>query len=105
MVELGASHMEGYVLTNCAYILPYHVLHLFHCDTQNKFLINWLNLIQIHDQMNILKKLFCFFILAREPTAFPGHQPELDPPQLKRQYNSLLTTSRAAFGDPKPTQK
>lgn len=53
MVELGASHMEGYVLTNCAYILPYHVLYLFYCDTQNKFLINWLNLIQIHDQMNI----------------------------------------------------
>lgn len=42
---------------------------------------------------------------AREPTAFPGHQPELDPPQLKKQYNSLLTTSRAAFGDPKQTQK
>ena len=55
-MELGASHMEGYVLTNCAYILPYHVLHLFHCHTQNKFLINLLNLIQIHDQMNILKK-------------------------------------------------
>ena len=55
--------------------------------------------------MNFFKKLFCFCILAREPTAFPGHQPELDPPQLKRQYNSLLTTSRAAFGDPKPTQK
>ncbi|KAJ7382033.1 hypothetical protein OS493_037622 [Desmophyllum pertusum] len=41
---------------------------------------------------------------AREPTAFPGHQPELDPPKLKKQYNSFLTTSRAAFGNPS-TQK
>jgi len=37
---------------------------------------------------------------AREPTAFPGHQPELDPPKVKKHYNSFLTTSRAAFGDP-----
>ncbi|KAL9963396.1 hypothetical protein ACROYT_G026906 [Oculina patagonica] len=41
---------------------------------------------------------------AREPTAYPAHQPELDPPKLKKQYNSFLTTSRAAFGDP-TTQK
>ena len=64
-MELGASHMEGYVLTNCAYILPYHVLHLFHCDTQNKFLINWLNLIQIHDQMNIFKNIYIFFHFSK----------------------------------------
>jgi len=44
------------------------------------------------------------FVIAREPTAFPGHQPELDPPKLKKHYNSFLTTSRAAFGDP-TTQK
>ncbi|XP_066024796.1 LOW QUALITY PROTEIN: cilia- and flagella-associated protein 68 [Pocillopora verrucosa] len=37
---------------------------------------------------------------AREPIAFPGHQPELDPKVLKKQYNSFVTTSRAAFGDP-----
>ncbi|KAK3724343.1 hypothetical protein QZH41_017934, partial [Actinostola sp. cb2023] len=36
----------------------------------------------------------------REPTAFPGHQPELDPTHLKKEYNSFMTTSRAAFGDP-----
>ena len=86
-------------------ILPYHVLHLFHCHTQNKFLIIWIKFNSNSWSNEYLKKLFCFCILAREPTAFPGHQPELDPPQLKRQYNSLLTTSRAAFGDPKPTQK
>ena len=43
---------------------------------------------------------YCFVFVARESTAFPGHQPELDPPKLKKQYNSFLTTSRAAFGDP-----
>ncbi|XP_044164882.1 UPF0686 protein C11orf1 homolog [Acropora millepora] len=37
---------------------------------------------------------------AREPIAFPAHQPELDPPRLKKQCNTFLTTSRAAFGDP-----
>lgn len=44
--------------------------------------------------------IFIFVYIAREPTAFPGHQPELDPPKVKKHYNSFLTTSRAAFGDP-----
>ncbi|XP_003387083.1 PREDICTED: UPF0686 protein C11orf1 homolog [Amphimedon queenslandica] len=32
--------------------------------------------------------------------AFPGHQPSLDLPQAKQQYNSFLTTSREAYGSP-----
>lgn len=50
---------------------------------------------------DLILKFFGFFSFkAREPIAFPGHQPELDPKVLKKQYNSFVTTSRAAFGDP-----
>ncbi|ESO93723.1 hypothetical protein LOTGIDRAFT_203076 [Lottia gigantea] len=37
----------------------------------------------------------------RHSHAFPSHQPELDLPSLKSQYNSWETTSRAAYVDPK----
>jgi len=36
----------------------------------------------------------------RHSYAFPGHQPELDSPGLKSEYNSWQTTSRAAFLNP-----
>jgi len=49
---------------------------------------------------NLIMNYIYLFPIAREPTAFPGHQPELDPPKVKKHYNSFLTTSRAAFGDP-----
>ncbi|XP_070551304.1 cilia- and flagella-associated protein 68-like [Ptychodera flava] len=38
---------------------------------------------------------------ARETFAFPGHQPELDHPSLKAEYNAFETTSRAGYIDPK----
>ena len=37
----------------------------------------------------------------RHPHSHPAHQPELDPPQLKAEYNSWQTTTRSAYVDPK----
>ncbi|CAI8027662.1 UPF0686 protein C11orf1 homolog [Geodia barretti] len=34
----------------------------------------------------------------REISAFPAHQPVLDPPQIKQTYDSFLTSSMAAYG-------
>ncbi|GBO00634.1 hypothetical protein AVEN_262798-1, partial [Araneus ventricosus] len=33
--------------------------------------------------------------------SFPGHQPQLDLPQLKKVYDSYETTARVAFQDPR----
>ena len=38
-----------------------------------------------------------------EPKAFPAHQPLLDPPTLKAEYNSFLTASREAYVAPTTT--
>lgn len=37
---------------------------------------------------------------GEEPKAFPAHQPQLDPPQLKQHYNSFLTSSTEAYLPP-----
>ena len=39
-------------------------------------------------------------IQGREPTAYPGHQPELDSALIKSEYNSFMTTSREAYRPP-----
>lgn len=46
-----------------------------------------------------MHKLF-FDHTGREPTAYPGHQPELDSSVLKLHYNSFTTTSREAYKRP-----
>ncbi|GIY48606.1 uncharacterized protein CDAR_499581 [Caerostris darwini] len=38
---------------------------------------------------------------SRVAQIFPGHQPQLDLPQLKKVYNSYETTSRVAYQDPR----
>ena len=49
----------------------------------------------------ILSILFCYE--EEEPKAFPAHQPLLDPPTLKAEYNSFLTASREAYTAPTTT--
>ncbi|XP_064650873.1 cilia- and flagella-associated protein 68-like [Lineus longissimus] len=38
---------------------------------------------------------------ARQPHAFPHHQPELDHQSQKDEYNSFETTQRVSYADPK----
>ena len=49
----------------------------------------------------ILSTLCCYE--EEEPKAFPAHQPLLDPPTLKAEYNSFLTASREAYTAPTTT--
>ena len=53
--------------------------------------------------MTFIQYTVCIFCIptGREPTAYPGHQPELDSPITKSQYNSFITTSREAYRPPK----
>ena len=48
----------------------------------------------------VLSTLCCY---QEEPKAFPAHQPLLDPPTLKAEYNSFLTASREAYTVPTTT--
>ena len=38
---------------------------------------------------------------GEEPKAFPAHQPVLDPPEVKENYNSFMTSSKEAYTDPR----
>ena len=49
----------------------------------------------------ILSTLCCYE--EEESKAFPAHQPLLDPPTLKAEYNSFLTASREAYAAPTTT--
>ncbi|XP_002127073.2 cilia- and flagella-associated protein 68-like [Ciona intestinalis] len=49
---------------------------------------------------NVSKKADLRKLAGKEPTAFPGHQPELDHDLDKEMYNSFITTSRTAYVHP-----
>ena len=51
--------------------------------------------------VSILSTLGCYE--EEEPKAFPAHQPLLDPPTLKAEYNSFLTASRETYTAPTTT--
>lgn len=76
-------------------------IHLPFCSITSPYTHPSIHLI-IHSNFHPLYSfsLILLYLIARDSTAYPGHQPELDPSHLKKEYNSFMTTSRAAFGDP-----
>lgn len=64
------------------------------------------NRVLTYVRMYVHKYLFILSLCSYEedePKAFPAHQPLLDPPTLKAEYNSFLTASREAYTAPTTT--